>query len=142
MGSKRAGMCEVQFRFAGSPNDADFCADWPGMQKPSTAVPKRGWEYAEVFSRPSLDPAKMMIPVPVSIRIHQVYRYTDYSQLNLSTPGSGTQWNVNQTLLSFIGRMAQGQQLGPSDMQSLIGTALPTLSAPDLASILHTMNNP
>ena len=84
-GSKRGQEdWEVNFRFAGSPNVADWCADWPTGVKPAGAVAKKGWEYAWVRYKTGKG-TNGYIPKPMSVHIEQVYRSGGMGALNIGT---------------------------------------------------------
>jgi hypothetical protein len=75
---------EVTFRFAGSPNVADWCADWPTGVKPSVAVAKKGWEYVWVRYKAGKG-TNGLVPKPMSVHVEQVYRGGGMGALNIGT---------------------------------------------------------
>jgi hypothetical protein len=78
-GAKRGNEnWEIMYRFAASPNLA-------GLTVGAIAgIAKRGWEYMWVQYEAVEDAAaKMLIKVPASVHIEQVYHYGDFSTLKL-----------------------------------------------------------
>jgi hypothetical protein len=86
-GTKRGDQqWEITFKFAASPNVADFCADWPADVKPSAAVPKKGWEYVWVRYRETEDTnAAAMTKKATSVYIEQVYGTGNFAGLGIGT---------------------------------------------------------
>ena len=86
-GSKRAAEeWEISFRFAGSPNVADACADWDATIKPAAAVPKKGWEYLWVQYADCIDATanpKRKLKRPVGVYVERVYPSGNFAGLGI-----------------------------------------------------------
>jgi hypothetical protein len=75
---------EVTFSFAASPNVADACADWPTDIKPSSAVPKTGWQTMSVYYREAAGDTNIL-PKPIQVCINTVYKSGALSGLGIGT---------------------------------------------------------
>jgi hypothetical protein len=71
---------------AANPNVADFCATWPANVKPTSPVPKKGWEYVWVDYRDKPDTtANRMVKLAHAVYVEQVYNSGNFAGLGIGT---------------------------------------------------------